>query len=77
MLPIKLFDVRHLNDECQNGLKIKLFIFDISMSNDKMIRMSNVKLFDVRHSNYECQNDLNIKLFNVRHSNINIESQTV
>ena len=36
-------------------------MFDIQMSNVKMIRMSNVKLFDVQHSNDKCQNDLNVK----------------
>ena len=41
-------------------------MFDIQLSNVKMIPMLNVKLFDVRHSNGECQNDLksNSLMFN-------------
>ena len=61
MSNVKMFDVQHSTDKCQNDLNVRLFDVCIQMSNVKLfdvcIQMSNAKLFDVRHSNafVECQ----------------------
>ena len=35
---VKLFDVRHSNDECQNDLNVSCLTFNTQMSNVKMIK---------------------------------------
>ena len=48
MSNIKLFEVRHSNDECQNDTNVKrqtVLLFDIQMSKVRNIGMSKVKLF--------------------------------
>ena len=53
MSNVKLFDVRHSNDECQNELNVKLF--DVQHSNVKDLAVY------VQHSSVECQ-ITNVKL---------------
>ena len=58
MSNVKLFDVQHSNDECQNELNVKLFDVDIRMTNQ-------IKESDLQHSYH-----FDIHLSNVEHQTV-------